>query len=239
MPVLDRTIFQIVDEIAAGPTVAEIWSTLLRASSVVNLPYGVACYVPLMAGQPIEIVAESLPLGWIRDYLLDGLDKGDLVAERARRSAASFEWKMSDWDGVELSPIQKRWRSHNLKYGIQGGLCVFDFRRGDNMLLVLCGPDGTLDRHDRLALSFVGHEVMLRLREVGVTNSASHFMLSRRETECLQWAAKGKTDWEIGQILSLSEKTVNVYIERAKSKYGVRSRTQAITLAMHARLLVA
>lgn len=80
---------------------------------------------------------------------------------------------------------------------------------------------------------------MLRLREVGVPTPTAHFQLSQRETECLQWAARGKTDWEIGQILSLSEKTVNIYIERAKAKYGARSRAQAIALAMSARLLVA
>ena len=33
--------------------------------------------------------------------------------------------------------------------------------------------------------------------------------LSRREQETLQWAAEGKTEWEIGRILGLSEHTAS------------------------------
>jgi DNA-binding CsgD family transcriptional regulator len=52
--------------------------------------------------------------------------------------------------------------------------------------------------------------------------------LSPRERECLQWVAMGKTDWEISEILSISEKTANMHIQRTKEKYGVATRTQAV-----------
>jgi DNA-binding CsgD family transcriptional regulator len=55
---------------------------------------------------------------------------------------------------------------------------------------------------------------------------------SRRERECLQWYAAGKSEWEIGEILSISEKTANTYLERAKQKFGVATRKQAIVAAL-------
>ena len=58
--------------------------------------------------------------------------------------------------------------------------------------------------------------------------------LSPRERECLQWVAAGKTDWEISEILSISEKTANSHIERVKRKYGVTTRMQAVVHGLRA-----
>lgn len=57
-------------------------------------------------------------------------------------------------------------------------------------------------------------------------------ILSQRERECLQWAAVGKSDWEIGEILGISAKTANMHLERSKAKFGVTTRTQAIVAGM-------
>ena len=79
----------------------------------------------------------------------------------------------------------------------------------------------------------MGHEVIHRLRELNSPERpANTIWLSERERQCLEWAAAGKTDWEIGQILSLSEKTVNVYVSRAKTKFQVKTRAQAILKAV-------
>src|SRR5690606_1372217 len=59
--------------------------------------------------------------------------------------------------------------------------------------------------------------------------------LSRRERQCLELVAQGKSDWAIGQILRISEHTVHRYIENAKRRLGVATRVQAIMLALQAR----
>ncbi len=56
--------------------------------------------------------------------------------------------------------------------------------------------------------------------------------LTRRERECLALAATGKSDRQIGKILSLSEKSVSTYIQRAKLRYGVKTRIQAVVFAL-------
>jgi DNA-binding CsgD family transcriptional regulator len=52
--------------------------------------------------------------------------------------------------------------------------------------------------------------------------------LSKREVECLRWAAIGKTDNEISMILSLSHATVRYHIQRAAEKVNSVNRSQTI-----------
>ena len=61
--------------------------------------------------------------------------------------------------------------------------------------------------------------------------------LSRREIECLQWASEGKTVWECGMILGLSQHTVRGYLESARHKLGASSNTHAVSLALKSGLI--
>ncbi len=52
--------------------------------------------------------------------------------------------------------------------------------------------------------------------------------LSKREVECLRWAAIGKTDKEVGMIINLSHATVRYHIHRAGEKLDSVNRAQTI-----------
>lgn len=56
--------------------------------------------------------------------------------------------------------------------------------------------------------------------------------LSGRELQCLEWVSRGKTSWEIGVILSLSERTVNFHLMNASRKLNVYSRQAAVAQAI-------
>ena len=57
--------------------------------------------------------------------------------------------------------------------------------------------------------------------------------LTPREIEVLRWIATGKSDWQIGQILSISDKTVNFHVENMKRKLGVATRIQVVVQSVH------
>lgn len=59
--------------------------------------------------------------------------------------------------------------------------------------------------------------------------------LTDRQIECLLLVAKGKSDTDIGQLLDLSPRTVNAYIEAAKRRYCVATRQQLLILALFNR----
>lgn len=55
--------------------------------------------------------------------------------------------------------------------------------------------------------------------------------LTRREIQCLKWAAKGKTDAEIAQIVKISMPTVRFHMRNAADKMGAVGRPQAVQRA--------
>ena len=60
---------------------------------------------------------------------------------------------------------------------------------------------------------------------------AAPHRLTRREVQCLRWAAAGKTDPEIGIILTLSVSTVRFHLRNAAGKLGASGRSSAIQKA--------
>lgn len=61
--------------------------------------------------------------------------------------------------------------------------------------------------------------------------------LTKRERECLKWAADGLTAAEIAQQLSRSLAVVTLHLASAMHKLGARNRVQAVVRATHYRLL--
>ncbi|MBX9646319.1 MAG: helix-turn-helix transcriptional regulator [Xanthobacteraceae bacterium] len=56
--------------------------------------------------------------------------------------------------------------------------------------------------------------------------------LSPREAETVSWIALGKSSWETGKVLGISEHTVNDHIESAIRKLRAKNRTEAVTIAL-------
>ena len=70
------------------------------------------------------------------------------------------------------------------------------------------------------------------LQERGLTVVPTNTPLTRREVECLRWAAFGKTDSEIADILEIARWTVVTYLQNAKVKLGCPNRTAAVATAL-------
>ncbi len=48
----------------------------------------------------------------------------------------------------------------------------------------------------------------------------------------LRWAARGKTAWETGQILSISERNVRWHLEEAQRKLMTNNKTATVATAI-------
>jgi DNA-binding NarL/FixJ family response regulator len=80
---------------------------------------------------------------------------------------------------------------------------------------------------------------LLALRAPGAAPAASSRItdaaLTPREAEVLSWVTKGKTNRDIGDILSMSPRTVNKHLEHVFEKLGVETRAAAAALASRER----
>ncbi|MCK1624020.1 helix-turn-helix domain-containing protein [Bradyrhizobium sp. 160] len=61
--------------------------------------------------------------------------------------------------------------------------------------------------------------------------------LSEREKDCLRWVEEGKSSWEIGVILRVSENTVNFHLKNAMRKLETNSRTHCVAKAIRLGLI--
>jgi len=67
--------------------------------------------------------------------------------------------------------------------------------------------------------------------------SSADEQISTRERECLQWAAQGKTSWEMSQILNVSESTIIYHLRNATKKLDAANRMHAVVKAVKAELI--
>jgi len=72
---------------------------------------------------------------------------------------------------------------------------------------------------------------------ITVSVTPSDGALSEREVEILHWVREGKSNHEIGMVLSISPLTVKNHIQRILKKLQASNRTQAVSKAMSLRLL--
>jgi LuxR family transcriptional regulator, quorum-sensing system regulator BjaR1 len=56
--------------------------------------------------------------------------------------------------------------------------------------------------------------------------------LTPREGEVLGWVARGKSGREIGEILHITERTVQAHVQAAIHKLGGRNRLHALAIAL-------
>ncbi len=56
--------------------------------------------------------------------------------------------------------------------------------------------------------------------------------LTSREIEVLQWVARGKSAWEIGEILLITKRTVDQHVHSTVRKMGAANRIHAVALAI-------
>ncbi len=65
-----------------------------------------------------------------------------------------------------------------------------------------------------------------------LTRALTHPALSTREKEVLQWIAAGKSQQDVGDILSISNRTVEVHLRSARTKLAALTTSQAVGRAI-------
>ncbi len=69
-------------------------------------------------------------------------------------------------------------------------------------------------------------------------SATCNIALTNREREILHWISQGKTNVEIGIILSISHWTVKVHTAKILKKFNATTRSQAVTTAINMNLII-
>lgn len=175
---------------------------------------------------------DNYPEGWTHELLERGYAADDPVHLASRCSNTGFGW-CELGSIIPLERRHKRILARSRYHGLGGGFtvpanvpgepsasCSFAVRVGEELPIARLGCAEAIGAHALRAAR--------RLRSLPPRPPRPR--LSRREVQCLQLVARGKTDWEIARILGLSIETARQYVKRARAAYDAASRTQ---LAVH------
>ncbi|MER8975054.1 autoinducer binding domain-containing protein, partial [Mesorhizobium sp. M0800] len=160
----------------------------------------------------------------------------DPVIVRARCGGYPFRWG-SALLGVEPSEAEQRVFDEAAQFGICCGLTIPIIDHRGNFAAMTFAADERDPAFFRVAeryeddLPYVAacfH--MFARRKLSADRIVDGVPLTAREYECAQWAVRGKTAWEMGCILGITQRTAEFHLDNARRKLGVRTRSQLVAL---------
>lgn len=183
-----------------------------------------------------EIYFDAFPPGFLEDYVA-GYLKVDPTLNESLAANGAVLWRDVK---AKYAPdrMVRRLFSFISTYGMNDGMNVVIHGPVDySGLIFLSGRSPDLSPEARAASLLLGtycHNRAIELKGVRqpIVVASQPRTLTERERECISWVAEGKSDWEIGEILKISESTAHFHIENAKRKLGVHTRVQLVVHAM-------
>ena len=221
-------------------TVADLYT---RAKVVVNalefehFIYAVRLHVG--AGEAHEFVLSGYPSSWRSIYEQEGYVANDPTVAHSLSSSLPLVWSSQFF----LDKGAESLMEHARQYGLRSGLTVPVHSSNLQTGLLSLSSEATLldDDMGRIAYSQLFatylHEAVRKLVEKNARVQQKQCQLTRREKECLTWAAVGKSSWEISKIVSSSERTVNFHIGNVIQKLQVTNRSHAVAKALAGGLI--
>ena len=186
------------------------------------------------AGEDIfdGVLMNSRPHGWCDRYARRDYVSRDPMVMEMFQTYEPYAW--SDVLGRrEFKKEDEKIVYEASEFGMTIGFVVPIFgSNGYAGVVSVAGDEKELPEHIRSAIQLASIYVHNKLLSVKRSEERAAIRLSKRECECLRWVAAGKSDWDIGRILSISEKTANFHVENAKRKMGVATRIQAVVVSM-------
>lgn len=229
---MHRVFQQFIDHLAAAESPEDFSRALADAAAALDLP----CFAYLglwSRSQDSPRLISTYPSRWTTHYLRSNYQSIDPVLISATHSPEPFCWGV-DLPSQSLSIAQKQLFDEASQSGIRFGFTV-PVHRGRRAIAALTFAtderratfESSVNSQGRVLqlMSLLFHtQVQMKL---ATTATANGIRLSRREHQCLEWAARGKSAWEIGRILGISQHTAASYLNNVKKKLGVRTLVQA------------
>lgn len=219
-------------------SLAELGALLEETTRSLGFDYfALVQHVDVRRSQNRDVVwLGNYPETWREVFEDKGLVATDPIHLASQYTSAGFTWSEID-KLIAVSPHHRRVLEAAAGEGIGEGFTVPAHIPGDSngtcSFAMRVGRD--LPRDNLMAAQLIGTYAMeagrkIMRRRIKLARTPH---LTQRQRECVVYVARGKTDWEIAQILGLKETTVRAYVDSACERYGVNRRLQLVVRALH------
>jgi LuxR family quorum-sensing system transcriptional regulator CciR len=187
------------------------------------------------APQP-AIRLHNYPAGWVDFFDENSLGPSDPVHRASHLTSVGFAWSRlpqliqltpRDREILDLAGLSGIGEGFTVPAHVPGesnGSCSFATHRGQPL------------REEHLPVAQLAgafaFEAARRLARMRAGTSPKPRRLTERQRDCVLWAARGKSDWEIARILGISHETVIRHLKEARERYSVSKRTMLAVSAL-------
>ena len=229
--------FQAMDELERLSDPVAIVDRLARHLS----RYGFEAF--LVTGLPVQrerlepyILLNGWPERWYARYMQANHYRNDPCVRNCFASIEPFGWDELPAP-LLADPAAAIVMGEAASFGLRQGLCVpLHDAYGFQAVVTMAGDRIELPPRARRLVH------LLSLYAYGSAERASRALtgrsqdrLSERECEVLRWTASGKTSWEVGQILTISEDTVRDHLKNVRRKLRTANNVHSVVEAMRRR----
>jgi DNA-binding CsgD family transcriptional regulator len=219
----------------AAETTAELSAVLDAAVRQFGFPwYALVDDGDLGKHRPGCLMVTNYPSSWVDEVISARLYRNDPVHAASIRSPTGLCWERIPEviapTRTQLSVLE-RGRAHGLTTGYT---VPFRIPGERGAFFSVAGPkDRPFTYSEAIAAQLIGGMAFQKGRALvkGRAVKAHGAPLSPRQIDCLRLIAAGKTEWEMGKILGLSPSTIHEYVEGARRRYGVKTRSQLVLAA--------
>jgi LuxR family quorum-sensing system transcriptional regulator SolR len=203
--------------------------------------FAYALRIDLQFNRPIQYTFSSYPHAWVERYLAEDYFLVDPVFTNAMGTPLPVVWREKHFLDTHAVHLWEEARHFGIAHGLSvavrdrpGVKGVFSLAR--DAALDVAGRDLSALIGDAQILACLVHAAVMRIEVPSLIPQVT-VDLTDRERECLRWAGDGKTAWEIGQILGISERTAVFHLNNCVGKLGANNKTHAIVNAISLGLL--
>jgi len=185
-----------------------------------------------------QLAISNYSRAWLEYFFENKFTKDDPVLMASYRTFLGFRFGEIP-NLIHLSGRQREILAATRREGMTDGFCVPSHIPGEtNGTCTFVVRDAAPLPETNLPMAqLVGsfaYEAGRRIQLAGESMvNAPRRKLTTRQLECIVLVARGKTDWEIAQILGVHEQTVTDHLDAARARCGVSRRTELIVHALY------
>lgn len=229
----EETFFDIVDKLSVNKRPSDTFlKTIATRYGLEHLVY-FTVNLPVKTGGPY--FATTYTPQWVTHYLSENYERIDPALHKTLGGILPV-----DWSTIDRSPAcVRKLFGEAAEFGVGNQGLSFPIRGLNREIAVFSLAAKLSDaewlrysRHYMRDFQIIGYFIHNRMIEALGIDPSPGAPLLQRELECLRWSAAGKTKWEIGEVLAISERTVKFHLDQARHKLNCMNVTHAVAKAL-------
>lgn len=231
-----------IADILACTTGQQVFDSLWKAVSLFNFS---SSLIARVSGSTVDgtgpdtyFTFNNHPEWWEKTYRDKNYVHIDPFAQMGLKKTGPYRWSECH---DNLTPAQEAMvadsQAHGLNFGIN--FPMHSSKGGFGVVLFGAEQDFDFSPDDMIFLEILARYSYDKICAIlGEPSEIAQLTLSERERDILTLVAQGKTNWEIGAILNLSEYSVRDYLKDVSKRMQTSNRTHSVTRAIQLGLIL-